>query len=62
MSFVNSKIAKSCTKIALFGLFAVVVSPKAQAWEVDFSRRQVEFNKVKNEDRLPAAVKEDQSE
>jgi plastocyanin len=31
------------------------------AWEIDFSRRQVEFNKVKNEDRLPASIQEDQS-
>ena len=31
------------------------------AWEVDFSRRQVDFNKVQNEDRLPASVREDQS-
>jgi plastocyanin len=33
----------------------------ANAWEVDFSRRQVDFNKVTNEDRLPASIKEDQS-
>lgn len=57
MSFVSSKIAKSCTKIACL----LLISSMAHAWEVDFSRRQVEFNKVKNEDRLPASVQEDQS-
>lgn len=57
MSFVSSKIAQSCTKIALI----LLVSQTAMAWEVDFSRRQVEFNRVKNEDRLPASIQEDQS-
>ena len=57
MSFVSSKIAKNCTKFCL--LF--FVSSTAMAWEVDFSRRQVEFNKVNNEDRLPASIQEDQS-
>lgn len=57
MSSVNSRIAKTCTSVALLLLFAV----NAQAWEVDFSRRQVEFNKVDNNDRLPASVQEDQS-
>ncbi|MBV2168376.1 MAG: cupredoxin domain-containing protein [Bdellovibrio sp.] len=37
------------------------MSQTAMAWEVDFSRRQVEFNRVKNEDRLPASIQEDQS-
>lgn len=58
MSFVSSRIAQSCTKI----LAAILLlSTTAHAWEVDFSRRQVQFNKVKNEDRLPASVQEDQS-
>nr|BFD61988.1 hypothetical protein BdHM001_06690 [Bdellovibrio sp. HM001]BFD65827.1 hypothetical protein HAGR004_08490 [Bdellovibrio sp. HAGR004] len=57
MSFVSSRIAQSCTKVLCLLLFSSV----ANAWEVDFSRRQVEFNKVKNEDRLPASVQEDQS-
>lgn len=56
MSFVNFKIAKSCTSLALLLLVS-----SAQAWEVDFSRRQVEFNKVENKDRLPASIQEDQS-
>lgn len=57
MSFVNSKIVKSCTKIALLVSFTNV----AMAWEVDFSRRQLDFNRVKNEDRLPASIQDDQS-
>lgn len=58
MSSVNSKIVQSCTKIALLIFF---VAPSVQAFEVDFSRRQVDFNRVKNEDRLPASIQEDQS-
>lgn len=58
MSFVSFRIAQSCTKI-LAGF--LLLSSTAYAWEVDFSRRQVQFNKVKNEDRLPASVQEDQS-
>ncbi|WP_235046252.1 cupredoxin domain-containing protein [Bdellovibrio bacteriovorus] len=57
MSFVSSRIAQSCTKV----LCLLLLTSVANAWEVDFSRRQVEFNKVKNEDRLPASVQEDQS-
>lgn len=57
MSFVNSKIAKNCTSL----LIALLFTSAAHAWEVDFSRRQVDFNKVSNEDRLPASIQEDQS-
>lgn len=57
MSFVSFKIAQNCTKI----LLSLLVSSSAMAWEIDFSRRQVDFNKVKNEDRLPASIQEDQS-
>ncbi|WP_253696654.1 cupredoxin domain-containing protein [Bdellovibrio sp. HCB117] len=57
MNFVSSKIVQSCTKIALL----LLITQSAFAWEVDFSRRQVQFNDVKNEDRLPASIKEDQS-
>jgi plastocyanin len=39
----------------------LLFSGVAHAWEVDFSRRQVDFNKVSNEDRLPASIREDQS-
>jgi hypothetical protein len=38
-----------------------LVAGSAQAWDVDFSRRQVDFNKVNNEDRLPASVQADDS-
>ncbi|MEK2687541.1 cupredoxin domain-containing protein [Bdellovibrio sp. GT3] len=57
MSFVNSKTVKICTSLAT----AFLITSVANAWEVDFSRRQVDFNKVTNEDRLPASIKEDQS-
>ena len=59
MNSASFKIVKSCTKALLAFSF---VTPTAQAWEVDFSRRQVQFDSVKNEDRLPASLKEDQSE
>lgn len=58
MSSVNSKIVKICTKIVFLLL---TTAATAQAFELDFSRRQVEFNKVSNEDRLPASIQEDQS-
>ncbi|WP_246845695.1 MULTISPECIES: cupredoxin domain-containing protein [unclassified Bdellovibrio] len=57
MSFVNSKTVKICTSLVT----ALLITSVANAWEVDFSRRQVDFNKVTNEDRLPASIKEDQS-
>lgn len=57
MSFANSRIAQSCIKIALL----LAVALPASAFEVDFSRRQVDFSKVKDEDRLPASIQEDQS-
>lgn len=56
MNSVNSKTVKSCIKI----LLAILFSTPAFAWEVDFSRRQVDFNKVENQDRLPASVQVDQ--
>jgi len=57
VNFVNSKTAKIFTKIVAL----VLLSSTSHAWEVDFSRRQVDFNKVNNEDRLPASIREDQS-
>lgn len=56
MSFVNSKIVQSCIKITLL----LLVTPAAMAFEVDFSRRQVQFNNVKNEDRLPASLEQEE--
>lgn len=58
MNSVSSKIVLNCTKI-VFAL--LLVTPSAFAWQVDLSRRQVDFNRVKNQDRLPASVNEDQS-
>jgi hypothetical protein len=57
VSSVNSKIAKNFIKIVLL----VSVSIPAFAWEVDFSRRQTEFNKIQNSDRLPASVSDEKS-
>ena len=56
MNSVNSKIVKICTS-------AVIVFSQswAFAWEVDFSRRQVEFNKITNSNRLPASVNVEES-
>ncbi len=58
MSSVSFKTVKSCIK---FVAVLMCASSTASAWEVDFSRRQVDFNKVKNEDRLPASIQEDQA-
>lgn len=57
MSFANTKIVQNCIKSALifFGASSAI------AWEVDFSRRQVDFSRVQNEDRLPASIQEDES-
>lgn len=57
MSSVNSKIVKIFISTAL----GLIVSNSARAWEVDFSRREVDFSRVKNENRLPASVQEDQT-
>lgn len=57
MNFVNSKIAKNFTRIVA----VLLIVGQAQAWEVDFSRRQVDFNSVKNVDRLPASIQEDKA-
>lgn len=57
MSSVNSKIVK----IFISTVLGLMVSNSAQAWEVDFSRREVDFSRVKNENRLPASVQEDQT-
>lgn len=62
MNSVNSKIAKNYIKIVQAFALAVGISfsMNSLAWEVDFSRRQVEFNKVVNQDRLPASVNVEQ--
>jgi hypothetical protein len=65
VSFVSFKIAKNCTsffKLAIFFTFAATsaFATTAQALEVDFTRRQVEFNKVDDSSRLPAAMTPDE--
>jgi plastocyanin len=55
---VNSKTANRCNKIlvATFSIFGLTLAMPASAWEVDFSRRQTDFNRVSNQSRLPASV------
>lgn len=54
MSSVNSRIARIFTKLVAASF---LVSVPASAWEIDMSRRQVDFNRVQNQERLPASVK-----
>ena len=57
MSSVNFKTARLFSKIFLFSIVCSV----ANAWDVDFSRRQVNFSRVQDTDRLPASIPESQS-
>lgn len=57
MNFVSFKIVKTCISFAFLMSFANT----AFGWEVDFSRREVDFSRVKNENRLPASVSADPS-
>lgn len=57
MSFVNSKIVQSCIKT----ITIVFATQTVFAWEIDFSRRQIDFSRVQNEDRLPASVQQEQT-
>lgn len=65
MNSVNFKIAHHCNKVVCLTalLFFILQVTGAQAWEVDFSRRQLDFQKVEDHNRLPASapVKEDKS-
>jgi hypothetical protein len=54
----NFKIAVACISFALVEVF---LTTTAQAWEVDMSRRQVDFNRVTDQNRLPASVTTDES-
>lgn len=55
MNSVNSRIVKNCIKaIAL----VLLISAPASAWELDLSHRQVDFNRVQNQDRMPASTSE----
>lgn len=56
MSSLNSKIAIACTSFALIALSMMTVST-AFGWEVDMSRRKLDFNRVSDQSRLPASVK-----
>jgi hypothetical protein len=62
VSFASSKNEKSYTRLKQ--VFFLVVSwllffsivESVQAWEVDFSRRELDLEKLKEESRLPAAA------
>lgn len=58
MNSVNFKTALTCTKIVAF---SILLSSQALAWEIDLSRRQVDFDRVENQSRLPASVNETKS-
>ncbi|MFP5518714.1 MAG: cupredoxin domain-containing protein [Bdellovibrionia bacterium] len=60
MNSVNSKIATLFTKkVSVVALLLMTLS--AHAWEVDLSRRQVDFKNIKNNNRLPASTRESSS-
>jgi hypothetical protein len=52
VNFVNFKTAKLFTSC----LFLVLMTFSAQAWEVDMSRRQVDFDRIEDRKREPASV------
>ena len=60
MNSVNSKTAKIYNKWITASLMFILGSlfflDAVQAWEVDFSRRQLEFSKVEDQNRMPASV------
>ena len=58
MNFVNFKIVKIFTSISLL----LTLSSPSLALEVDFSRRRVNFDKVKNQNRLPASFNENSTD
>lgn len=51
MSSWNSKIVKNFISLTVLFSFS-----SAMAWEIDFSRRQVDFKRVEEKSRLPASV------
>ncbi len=53
MNSVNSKTVKLFIKIVLF----ILVGVQAQSWDVDMSRRTLDFDRVVDQNRLPASVK-----
>lgn len=63
MSSANFKIAKSFTSLRWLIAGAIcLLGSTVSAWEVDLSRRQVDFDRISNEQsRLPASVKDSES-
>lgn len=57
MSSVNSKSAKSFTKFLILAAVSLA-GTSGRAWEVDLSRRQVDFARSADQDRLPASARE----
>jgi plastocyanin len=55
----SSKIATVCTSCIVTSL--ILLSAIANAWEVDMSRREVDFTRVSDQNRLPASVETDES-
>jgi hypothetical protein len=55
VNFVNFKSVRLYTKLFLFCLFSFSTI-RVKAWDVDFSRRQLDFQSVSDESRLPASV------
>ena len=58
MNSVNSKIVNHCSKYLKISLvlFLALQVGGAQAWEIDLSRRQLDFQKVEDQDRMPAST------
>lgn len=56
MNSLNSRIAVVCTSLIL------ISGGLAQAWEVDMSRRQVDFNRISDQNRLPASTTTDETQ
>lgn len=55
MNSLSSKIAAVCTSL-------LIVTPLSHAWEVDLSRRQLDFNRVTDQSRLPASTTTDETQ
>lgn len=63
MSLWDFKIANNCTRKICFSgskpaliLFGILVCLRSFAWEIDFSRRQVDFKRISDSNRAPASV------
>lgn len=60
MSSSNSKIAIACTSLFAIAFMFLNARP-ARAWEVDMSRRKMDFDRVTDQNRLPASVATDET-